>query len=355
MHHNTGATERDMTHVFEKIFEDPRLPSDLVGARARAEANLFTILSVSSLFERRYSSGFKYLVRAIRKRPSRPLRFLLASLSRFVRTRRTTTEAESRGRSDWLADSATHSVWESAYRTTDVAEFYEVAFDWLATRFPRLDSVLDIGCGSGAHSIRLAERGFSVEGIDISEAALAVGREKISAAGLDTKIATHREDLLSLSMADGSADCVLCWGVLMHVPELDRALAELRRVMSRGGVLVLSEVNARAPEAVAIRLVNRLKDRGRVSRAEIGFELTRSDGAAAGFTRHCDMTRLVQVVERNGFRLDTRRAGQLTELYSRTTSRRARALLASLNVWWFQHEGPSALAVGNILVFTAVP
>ncbi|EKD81523.1 MAG: cyclopropane-fatty-acyl-phospholipid synthase superfamily [uncultured bacterium] len=46
------------------------------------------------------------------------------------------------------------------------------------------DSVLDIGCGTGRHSIELARRGFKVTGVDISSGMLAVARKNAAAAGV---------------------------------------------------------------------------------------------------------------------------------------------------------------------------
>jgi ubiquinone/menaquinone biosynthesis C-methylase UbiE len=45
------------------------------------------------------------------------------------------------------------------------------------------DSILDVGCGTGRHSIGLASRGFLVTGVDISEGMLKIAREKMQKAG----------------------------------------------------------------------------------------------------------------------------------------------------------------------------
>lgn len=354
MHLDVEGTERDMSRVFDKIFGDPRLTPEFIDARGRAEANLYTILFATCLLNRRFVLSARYLSRALWRDPAQPVRFVLGRLPRWRRHSHAAGSTSGRAKdADWLADSDTHTRWKSAYRTSDVAAFYELAFDWLQPQFATCDTVLDVGCGTGVHSIRLANRGFAVEGIDVSEAALEVAREQIGQAGLAGKIDLRREDLLNLSLPDESVGCALCWGVLMHVPRLDAALVELRRVLRRGAVLVMSEVNARAPEAVGIRAVNRLKDPKRIRRVPAGFEMTRSDRDSAAFTRHCAVPRFVKLIEGNGFRLVARRSGQVTELYSRTSSPRLRRVLAYLNVWWFRRGGSAKLAVGNILIFVA--
>ena len=54
---------------------------------------------------------------------------------------------------------------------------------------PAARTLLELGCGTGALAVRLAERGYDVHGVDISDSMLSRGRER--AAGLDSSIG-HR-------------------------------------------------------------------------------------------------------------------------------------------------------------------
>src|SRR5579885_2460171 len=47
--------------------------------------------------------------------------------------------------------------------------------------------ILDVGCGTGRHSIELAKRGYEVTGIDLSNGMLSVAKEKASAAGVQVE------------------------------------------------------------------------------------------------------------------------------------------------------------------------
>ncbi len=51
--------------------------------------------------------------------------------------------------------------------------------------------ILDVGCGTGRHSIELTKRGYNVTGIDLSESQLQVAKEKAAAEKLKIKFLKH--------------------------------------------------------------------------------------------------------------------------------------------------------------------
>jgi malonyl-CoA O-methyltransferase len=100
--------------------------------------------------------------------------------------------------------------------------------------------VIDLGCGTGRHAIRLAQAGASVQAVDFSEAMLARARDK--AAGLN--ISFHQLDLTrQLPFADAAFDRVVCGLVLEHIKALDPFFAELRRLCRPGGCAVVSAMH----------------------------------------------------------------------------------------------------------------
>jgi GrpB-like predicted nucleotidyltransferase (UPF0157 family)/SAM-dependent methyltransferase len=96
--------------------------------------------------------------------------------------------------------------------------------------------VLDVGCAAGHLTALLAERGADVLGIDASEAMVAVAREKFGdVARFEVSDVTR-----PLDVEDGSIDVITASLVLHYLKDWDATLAEFRRVLKPGGVLVFS-------------------------------------------------------------------------------------------------------------------
>jgi SAM-dependent methyltransferase len=88
--------------------------------------------------------------------------------------------------------------------------------------------VLEVGCGTGAFAERVArELGASVVALDISPHMVELARRR----GVEALVGTAEE----LPFADETFDCAVANWVLHHVPDLDRGLAEIDRVLRPGG------------------------------------------------------------------------------------------------------------------------
>jgi SAM-dependent methyltransferase len=105
----------------------------------------------------------------------------------------------------------------------------EIVFEAVAEVEPR--SVLEVGCGEGELCERVQrELGVPVVAIDQSERMVELARAR----GVDARVADVRE----LPFEDGSFDVAVAAWMLYHVLDLDRAVAELARVLRPGGRLV---------------------------------------------------------------------------------------------------------------------
>lgn len=102
------------------------------------------------------------------------------------------------------------------------------------------ERVLDVACGTGIVA-RLASREVgatgSVAGLDVNPAMLAVAR---SAAPTDAAIEWHAADAAAMPLPDASVDAVLCQMGLQFMPDRRAALREMRRLLRRGGRLLLN-------------------------------------------------------------------------------------------------------------------
>lgn len=120
---------------------------------------------------------------------------------------------------------------KAIYSETSGPDARDVVFAAIAEAHP--DDVLEVGCGEGELAQRLAhELGATVIAMDQSERMVALALER----GVDAQIGDAQE----LPFGDASFDVVVAAWMLYHVPDLDRALAEMRRVLRPGGRLVVS-------------------------------------------------------------------------------------------------------------------
>ena len=111
------------------------------------------------------------------------------------------------------------------------------------------DRVLDACCGTGDLAIAAREAGGDVTGLDFSERMLERAGRKAP------EIEWVRGDVLALPFPDGSFDSATVGFGVRNVEDLERALAELRRVLRSGGRLGILEITRpRGPLALFYRL-----------------------------------------------------------------------------------------------------
>ena len=254
-----------------------------------------------------------------------------------------------------LAGPEIHEEWSARYRIDENEAVFEGAFDRIVEAFgpPPGARVLDAGCGTGSQSVRLARRGFTVEGVDFSEHAVEQARANVSDEGLAGEIRLRQADLLALPFADAEFQYALCWGVLLHVPDVDRAVAELARVIGPGGKLAVSETNMRSIQTLALRTVRRIMRRSGqdIRVAPAGIEKWRQTASGELVTRQSDVRWLIRRFAAEGLTLRSRWAGQFTDVYTRVDSPPLRRAIHRFDEFWFARVRRAGPAVGNILVF----
>jgi len=118
---------------------------------------------------------------------------------------------------------------KAAYRFAEGPDAHDIVLQAVAEARPT--RILEVGCGEGELAERMqAELGVEVAALDQSERMVELTRAR----GVEAIVG----DVQELPFADGEFDCALAAWMLYHVPDLDRALSELARVLRPGGRLV---------------------------------------------------------------------------------------------------------------------
>lgn len=114
--------------------------------------------------------------------------------------------------------------------------------------------LLDLATGTGDQVISMMRAGGigSAVGMDMSTQMLAIGREKVEAAGLSSVISMEAGDATALPFEDASFDAVTISFGIRNVVHFDKALAEMRRILRPGGRAIILEFSL--PRSPVVRL-----------------------------------------------------------------------------------------------------
>jgi SAM-dependent methyltransferase len=124
------------------------------------------------------------------------------------------------------------------------SSFAGVGNPHLIAPLPSRATVLDIGCGAGTDlllaAMHVGPSGRAV-GVDMTESMAARARAGAEAAHL-SNVDVRNGDATALPADDASVDVLMSNGVFNLVPDKDRALAEMFRVVAPGGRLQLADI-----------------------------------------------------------------------------------------------------------------
>ena len=172
------------------------------------------------------------------------------------------------------------------YKTMGTTEFirrieWRDMLEWLDPK--EGERILDIACGGGNLSLKIAEKGCEVYGIDISEKAINSAKHLAEREKMTCKFEVGSAE--DLPYPDRYFDKVVCSSSLEHFKDNIRALKEMRRVLKPNGSVVLTTDSFTYPVRDELRekhreiayVVNyytaeKLKERFEIA----GFEINRS-------------------------------------------------------------------------------
>ncbi|MBF0409070.1 MAG: class I SAM-dependent methyltransferase [Candidatus Riflebacteria bacterium] len=97
--------------------------------------------------------------------------------------------------------------------------------------------ILDVGCGTGRHSILLASMGAQVTGIDFSEKMLQKAREKINSERVEFR---HTDFSRGIPFPDETFDMVVSCLVFDHIHDVGTLMKNMARVCTPSGKIVIS-------------------------------------------------------------------------------------------------------------------
>lgn len=101
-------------------------------------------------------------------------------------------------------------------------------------------NVLDVGCGTGRHTLALAEAGAKVSAVDQSPEMMDVARRKLEGWPIDW---VHHALPSPFPFADDTFDLAVLGLVVEHVTELSAVMRELLRVVRPGGRCIVSSLH----------------------------------------------------------------------------------------------------------------
>jgi ubiquinone/menaquinone biosynthesis C-methylase UbiE len=130
---------------------------------------------------------------------------------------------------------------------------YILALNELRKRLPsasgRAPRILDIACGDGVMTYRMHQAGMEVVGLDLELTALVLARTQLTKRGVHGTRSV-RGSCMALPFADRSFEGAVAMELIEHLdPALNGTfLAEIRRVLKPGGVVVITTPHKQTPE-----------------------------------------------------------------------------------------------------------
>jgi len=121
-------------------------------------------------------------------------------------------------------------------------------------------TVLDLGCGTGIHTVRMAQQGWTVTAIDCSSKSLEAAQKLAEHHGLSEKIAFHHGDALEwMEQNEEKFDLVFTSGVVYYL-DVDALMQRLRQRLNPGGHLLCVETYGGNPLMNFMRNVRGVHD-----------------------------------------------------------------------------------------------
>jgi ubiquinone/menaquinone biosynthesis C-methylase UbiE len=110
-------------------------------------------------------------------------------------------------------------------------------------RLPAQAHVLEVGCGAGFATVELAQRGYTVNAIDIASRMIALTRRLAVETGVQDRVITSIGDVHSLPFPDNAFSLAIAVGVTPFLPDVKGPFQEIARVLKPEGYLIVNADN----------------------------------------------------------------------------------------------------------------
>lgn len=127
----------------------------------------------------------------------------------------------------------------------------------ILTSLAELDTdkkILELGCGTGEYTLRLAKTNSKIISLDISRVLIERAKQKIKSPNVNFIVA----DAENLPFKENTYDAVVGNAVLHHL-NLDNALPEIKRVLKSGGKIAFTEPNMLNPQNLIVKNIKIIK------------------------------------------------------------------------------------------------
>ena len=180
---------------------------------------------------------------------------------------------------------AVRDDFDEIARLTNTARELDEHETWIAQKIGPGESVLDVGCGTGALTRAVSRVAAYTVGLDLSEGMIDVAR---SLSAMQDNLTFENDDLMD-RRGEGTFDTIVSVAALHHL-DLGEALAKLRSMLRSKGRLFVVDVLAsktlsELPWSAVSSLARRLRPRRRPLDAEL----------AAVWKRHASHERLLSL------------------------------------------------------------
>ena len=124
--------------------------------------------------------------------------------------------------------------------------------DWIGSMQPG-SHVLEVGCGVGLDSMRMARHGLRVTAVDLTAVGPATAQLRAISRGVDADYVCANAE--QLPFPDSRFDYVYSFGVMHHAPDTQRCIDEARRVLKPGGQALIMLYHRHSLNEFAHRLL----------------------------------------------------------------------------------------------------